>query len=499
MGYGSFGTVYRAICRKQKVAVKVLHNQQLDVDALEEFANEIEIMSKIHHPQVVMFMGACTKAGSLMIVTELMKTDLQELLFNEANQLSLFFRLRLAKESALGLNWLHCSDPMILHRDVKPKNFLLGDKMKLVVSDFGFAENLSRGNWTFDERGSFKGSLYYTAPEIIRGASFNEKSDIYSWAIVLWVILERKEPYEELADDDTETVIKKLVWDNYRPEISEDCPEDLKSLIVQCWDDDPEKRPSFDEVLQLLDHIIVNVAVDDTNGREFWKQNFLAKEKVSWKSFWTKICSKYIKARTGDDHILKAVLGQKSSLGKVQNISRVSLENFGKMLSWFGPLYDPLDHDLMSQIRNILKERWFHGTLSLRDCESRLSDQPCGTFLIRFSESNPGDFVIGYVDKKGTVEHKVIERIVEQNNRASLMKQFYCVKVSGNEISRFNTLRALVSDQTYLRDPCPGSPFTILFRTGSVKTKTFDDVVNTPPMNKLSPVRSRRESRGDNM
>lgn len=79
LGDGSFGTVYKGKCREKDVAVKVLHKQDLDAKTLDAFRKEVEIMSKIFHPNIVLFMGAQTK-GTIKIVTELCVTDVEKIL-----------------------------------------------------------------------------------------------------------------------------------------------------------------------------------------------------------------------------------------------------------------------------------------------------------------------------------------------------------------------------------------------------------------------------------
>ena len=76
LGDGSFGTVYKGKCRSQEVAVKVLHRQDLDEHSLSAFRKEVEIVSKIFHPNILLYLGACTIPGNMMIVTELMHKGL---------------------------------------------------------------------------------------------------------------------------------------------------------------------------------------------------------------------------------------------------------------------------------------------------------------------------------------------------------------------------------------------------------------------------------------
>jgi serine/threonine protein kinase len=125
LGTGSFGTVCRGRCRAKDVAVKVLHRQLLDESSLQSFRKEVEIVrlvthplslhsltlspsihSKIFHPNIVLFMGACTVPGKMMIVTELMpKGDLETILKDRSISLGLLTRMKMAKDAALGMTW----------------------------------------------------------------------------------------------------------------------------------------------------------------------------------------------------------------------------------------------------------------------------------------------------------------------------------------------------------------------------------------------------------
>ena len=80
----------------------------------------------MNHPNVLLFMGACTVPGEMAIVMELCDNgNLEQLLHNDKTTLSLYRRLMMAKDTAVGMNWLHCSNPTIIHRDLKPSNLLI--------------------------------------------------------------------------------------------------------------------------------------------------------------------------------------------------------------------------------------------------------------------------------------------------------------------------------------------------------------------------------------
>lgn len=111
--------------------------QNLTKEELEDFRHEVSVMSQIFHPNVVLFMGAATGSSNIRIVTELMSTDLETFLRKHGTNTPLSTRIRMAKDAALGMNWLHGINH-IIHRDLKPANLLVDENNRVKVTDFGF-------------------------------------------------------------------------------------------------------------------------------------------------------------------------------------------------------------------------------------------------------------------------------------------------------------------------------------------------------------------------
>ncbi|ELR22297.1 nonreceptor tyrosine kinase, putative [Acanthamoeba castellanii str. Neff] len=185
LGKGFFGEVKKGRWRGTPVAAKIIYRELFRSKSDEQlFDKEVRMLRSLHHPHVIQFLGVCQfkEKRQRCIVTELMeKGSLHDLLRNEA---TLFkdplLRVRIARDIAKGMCYLHMSDPPTLHRDLTSKNILLDRFLRAKIADFG----LSRFK---EENGVFTqgcGALAFMAPEVYRGEAYSEKADVYSYAIV---------------------------------------------------------------------------------------------------------------------------------------------------------------------------------------------------------------------------------------------------------------------------------------------------------------------------
>jgi len=417
IGSGSFGKVYRGRCRSKAVAVKILHKQQFDPQTLAAFRKEVYLMSKIYHPNVCLFMGACTIPGKCMIVTELVsKGNFEAMLHDEKTNVPLWLRMRMARDAALGVNWLHESTPTFIHRDLKSSNLLVDENFRVKICDFGLSCVKQRHQMLKDQT-SAKGTPLYMAPEVMMFREFNESSDVYSFGIVLWEILTRKEPFSQFRALDA---FREAVCIRHeRPPLPPDCLESLRKLIERCWDKDPSRRPNFRELIVMLDHVAIEAAISDKKGREFWKRFFLTDSVVNWETFIDAFCEFLrVPNRTACDKgtlphynikCMKAILAEAPPQEGTGQGRVVSMEKFGKILDYFGPLESPTFLDV---VRETLQQKWFHGDLETADAAAILNQQPPGSFLIRFSSTNAGCFTISQVSADATVRHQRVQHVV---------------------------------------------------------------------------------------
>eukprot|EP01129_Flabellula_baltica_P001852 TRINITY_DN11757_c0_g1_i1.p1 TRINITY_DN11757_c0_g1~~TRINITY_DN11757_c0_g1_i1.p1 ORF type:complete len:493 (-),score=82.30 TRINITY_DN11757_c0_g1_i1:49-1527(-) len=465
LGSGTFADVYAGKCRSLDVAVKRLKNQDVTEEELETFREEIRLMRQLNHPHVVLYLGACTEPGNLAIITEHMENDLSSLLRDKHVHLSLFQKLKIAKECALGMSWLHGSQKPIIHYDLKPSNFLIDVEGRVKVSDFGLSISKPKGELIRTEP---RGTAVYMAPEVFDGDDHDEKCDIYSYGVILWEIYTRRLPYEELLDEITVYELCERVADEgLRLPIPEDCPPALAELIVACWDHYPDDRPSFSEILEKLDSIIAEEAIIDTTGRIFWKRFFKNYEKIQWETFISEFCRYFNYNYQHDADPTIRCLRVLFAGGENQNY--VTVENFGRMLDYFGPIMkNGTKVSFLRDLMALISEKWFFGFINTEDSNAILREQPPGSFLVRFSNSNRGYLTVSQIIEEGTEKKIRHTRVRHAPLSSEYMYQGYT----------YPSLQALVESQRTISDlrfPCSsGSYFSYIL--GPVIVSAYIDV-----------------------
>ncbi|KAK6236742.1 hypothetical protein QUC31_020538 [Theobroma cacao] len=272
IGIGSYGEVYRADWNGTEVAVKKFLDQDFSGDALIQFKCEVEIMLRLRHPNVVLFMGAVTRSPHFSILTEFLPRywtpipcalvdafmllsayvlwfavgSLYKLLHRPNPQLDEKRRMRMALDVAKGMNYLHTSHPTIVHRDLKSPNLLVDKNWVVKVCDFG----LSRmKHHTFLSSKSTAGTPEWMAPEVLRNEPANEKCDVYSFGVILWELVTLCVPWKGL---NPMQVVGAVGFQHRRLEIPEDVDPAVAQIICECWQTEPHLRPSFAQLMSRL-------------------------------------------------------------------------------------------------------------------------------------------------------------------------------------------------------------------------------------------------------
>ena len=182
LGAGAYGEVYEAEWRRSRVAVKrLLTISPLEEKAIREFFAEMDILSNARHDHIVRFLGGCVQPDNLCILFEFCPQSLYDLLRKAPKPLELKQVLTIARQVALGIYYLHCCKPPVLHLDLKSANVLLDAYGTAKVCDFGLA-HLKLGA---DVRTERMGSPMWTAPEVLKGEARDEKADTYSYGMLL--------------------------------------------------------------------------------------------------------------------------------------------------------------------------------------------------------------------------------------------------------------------------------------------------------------------------
>lgn len=158
-------------------------------------------------------------------------------------------KVSIALDVAKGLLYLHSRQPPIVHRDIKSLNVLVTKDWKATVADFGLTKIKDKAMLA-----TRCGSPAWSAPEVLRGEPYDEKADVFSYGIVLWEILSRSRPYPTL---DPMQLIGQIAFQkpSLRPPIPEcDCSE-MIDLMIRCWHDVPNVRPTFELIVEQLKEI----------------------------------------------------------------------------------------------------------------------------------------------------------------------------------------------------------------------------------------------------
>ncbi|KAH9655009.1 serine/threonine-protein kinase STY46 [Citrus sinensis] len=248
---GSYGDLYRGTYCSQDVAIKVLKPERINSDMQKEFAQEVFIMRKVRHKNVVQFIGACTKPPSLCIVTEFMSGgSVYDYLHKLKGVFKLPSLLKVAIDVSKGMNYLHQNN--IIHRDLKAANLLMDENEVVKVADFGVARVKAQSGVMTAETGTYR----WMAPEVIEHKPYDHKADVFSFGIVLWELLTGKLPYEYLTPLQAAVGV---VQKGLRPTIPKNSQPKLAELLERCWQQDPALRPDFSEIIEILQQIAKEV------------------------------------------------------------------------------------------------------------------------------------------------------------------------------------------------------------------------------------------------
>ncbi|KAI3683781.1 hypothetical protein L1987_84296 [Smallanthus sonchifolius] len=195
VGSGGYGTVYYGKLNDGKeIAVKVLANNNV-YQGKKEFQNEVTLLSRIHHRNLVQFLGFCQEGMDILVYEFMHNGTLKEHLYGPLARergIKWIKRLEIAEESAKGIEYLHTGCvPSIIHRDLKTSNILLDKNMRAKVSDFGLSKLAVDGNSHVSS--IVRGTVGYLDPEYYISNRLTDKTDIYSFGVILFELISGQE------------------------------------------------------------------------------------------------------------------------------------------------------------------------------------------------------------------------------------------------------------------------------------------------------------------
>lgn len=269
VGSGGFGKVYRGVLvGGQLVAIK--RAQRGSMQGGLEFKTEIELLSRVHHKNLVGLVGFCFEHGEQILVYEFISngTLRDNLTGRNGLQLDWNRRLRIALGSARGLSYLHeLANPPIIHRDVKSSNILLDDNLTAKVADFGLSLLVSD-----PEKGhvstQVKGTLGYLDPEYYMSQQLTEKSDVYSFGVVMLELITARQPIERgkyvvrefkmvmNINDEEIYGLKDMLDPLLLSTVSTLGFKRFVDLAMRCVEDSAAHRPTMSEVVKEIETIL---------------------------------------------------------------------------------------------------------------------------------------------------------------------------------------------------------------------------------------------------
>eukprot|EP01117_Protostelium_nocturnum_P006517 TRINITY_DN2349_c0_g1_i1.p1 TRINITY_DN2349_c0_g1~~TRINITY_DN2349_c0_g1_i1.p1 ORF type:complete len:731 (+),score=292.86 TRINITY_DN2349_c0_g1_i1:338-2530(+) len=246
LGNGKFGKVFKGIWDgTTPVALKVTQSNE----GQEEFLNEMRILSKLNHPSIVRCIGIHIANEKTYLVLEyLSKGSLIDFMkIYNRRELGELEKINMCIHVAAGMKYLEAQ--RIVHRDLAARNLLVTEvdgKFIIKIADFGLSREV---NTVYNAKGEHF-PVKWSPPEVIQKNQYSSKSDVWSFGVVMWEIFTKgdKMPYSGLSNIETvEAVIKGI-----RLRRPEECPTEIYELMLRCWNANPEVRPSFDKIWNIL-------------------------------------------------------------------------------------------------------------------------------------------------------------------------------------------------------------------------------------------------------
>lgn len=286
-GRGGYGKVYKATWMHRAVACKVFKSRTDAGNQLsKDFWLELNALAKLRHPNITLLLGVCMKPRYCILTEYVSCGSLFDLIHRhrEIPNWGIARIIGVAREICLGMTYLHSQG--ILHCDLKSSNILITETWGVKIADFGLSFLFPDNEDFVIDFPSAKvplgcvGTHHWIAPEVLRGEEYSQAADIYSFGVILWEMVHRKIPYQDLS---AAQVIGIVGYGGKKLRISSFCPNQVRSLIQRCTlRDQITQRPPFMALSNELGalHRLAVLEVEDSLESFFGKRGGGDHEKI---------------------------------------------------------------------------------------------------------------------------------------------------------------------------------------------------------------------------
>jgi len=247
IGEGGYGRVFLGKFSGIDVAIKEYGKTKLDIKRAEDFVKEIEVISNLRHPNIVLCMGACIHNGKYLMITEYLEEgSLFDHLHKLHTKISDETMFNIIEDIALGMCYLH--GRKVFHCDLKSSNILIDSSWSVKLCDFG----LSRVKYKSDRKRFQKqrvGTPHWMAPEILRGEKYDESADVYSFGMILWELMSGEIPYCNMPISD---IIATVGYDGKQVNLPTKGNPVILAIMKSCLELDIHARPTFKQIVGQL-------------------------------------------------------------------------------------------------------------------------------------------------------------------------------------------------------------------------------------------------------